>query len=268
MSNLMRVPCTSISPRSERERHLTASVVPVGVVGLNDRRDMYGLLRAYFSGTTRARFEADLREKEHVILLRDAGSGRVQGFSTFMRIAMEIAGTNVVAFFSGDTIVDREFWGETVLSRTWGETIVTEADRIHAQQPETAVYWFLICSGYKTWRFLPVFFREFYPNPDVETPPRVRRIIDTLGTARFGDEYSCDAGVVRFRHPTPLRDGVAALTEERLRDSRIAFFARMNPGHANGDELACLAELSRENLTRAGLRMVSRSSDVLQRPTA
>jgi hypothetical protein len=262
MSNLMPVPCTSISPRSDRERHLTGSVVPVGMVGLNDRREMYALLRTYFSGTTRARFEADLREKEQVILLRDASTGRVQGFSTFMRIEMEIDGTKVVAFFSGDTIVDREFWGETILSRIWGQTIVTEAERIHTQQPATAAYWFLICSGYKTWRFLPVFFREFYPNPDVPTPPRFRRLIDTLGTTRFGDEYVSDAGVVRFRQAAPLRRGVADITCERLRDPRIAFFARMNPGHAEGDELACLAELSRANLTRAGLRMLSHSSDV------
>jgi hypothetical protein len=30
----------------------------------------------------------------------------------------------------------------------------------------------------------------------------------------------------------------------------------MNPGHANGDELACLTEISRSNLTPAGERMV------------
>ena len=47
------------------------------------------------------------------------------------------------------------------------------------------------------------------------------------------------------------------MTAERLRDPQVAFFARMNPGHARGDELACLTELSRANLTRAGQRMVA-----------
>jgi hypothetical protein len=93
---------------------------------------------------------------------------------------------------------------------------------------------------------------------DVPTPPHVRCLLDTLGTQRFADEYLPDRGIVRFRQPTPLRRGVAELTGERLRDPRIAFFARMNPGHAVGDELACIAELSRANLTRAGLRMISR----------
>jgi hypothetical protein len=93
---------------------------------------------------------------------------------------------------------------------------------------------------------------------EVPTPPHVRDLLDTFGTQRFGDEYLADLGIVRFRNPTPLRRGVAEITEERLRDPRIAFFARMNPGHTQGDELACIAELSRANLTRAGLRMVAR----------
>jgi hypothetical protein len=229
-------------------------VVPANAVALSERREMYALLRAYFDGTTRERFETDLREKEAVILLRD-DTGRVQGFSTFTRMR---AADGVVAFFSGDTIVDREFWGETALSRTWGAAVFAEAERLTAEQPATPVYWFLISSGYKTWRFLPLFFREFYPNMSVPTPVHARRLLDALGTQRYGDEYLPDRGVVRFKQPTPLRRGVAEITEERLRDPRIAFFARMNPGHEQGDELACLAELSRANLTRAGLRMISR----------
>lgn len=256
MNNSMRVPLTSISQPSDRERHLAGTVVPAASVSLGDRREMYALLRAYFSGTTRGHFEADLREKEAVILLRDVDSGRIHGFSTFMRMTLPFDGTRVVAFFSGDTIVDREYWGETILSRLWGETIFAAADDVLATDPASRVYWFLICSGYKTWRFLPVFFRAFHPHPAMPTPASTRRLIDTLGAARFGDEYRADRGIVRFRQPTPLRRGIAEITEERLRDPRIAFFARTNPGHEEGDELACLAELSRANLTRAGLRMI------------
>lgn len=251
MNRSMRAPRTSTSPRSDAANRLTGSMVPVDAVTLSERHEMYALLRTYFDGTTRERFEADLREKEAVILLRDEAAGRVQGFSTFARMTAD----SVVAFFSGDTIIDREFWGETTLSRTWGATVFAEAERI---APQRRVYWFLISSGYKTWRFLPLFFREFYPNMHVPTPLPVRRLLDTLGSRRFGDEYLSDRGIVRFRRPTPLRRGVAEITEARLRDPRIAFFTRMNPGHADGDELACIAELSRANLTRAGLRMISR----------
>jgi hypothetical protein len=258
MNRSMGVRRTSTLPPSRRERRLTGDLVRGFALSLDDRRQMYALLRMYFSGTARAQFEADLREKESVILLRDAESSTVQGFSTLMRIEATIDGGDVVAFFSGDTIIDREYWGDTVLSRIWGQTVFVEADRIAAQRPGTRFYWFLICSGYKTWRFLPVFFREFYPNPEHPTPPHAQRILDTLGRAKFGDEYLQDAGVVRFRNPSPLRRGVADITGERLRDPHVAFFARMNPGHVDGDELACIAEVSRTNLSRAAARMLAR----------
>ena len=260
MNHSMLAQPTSISPPSEQdnERHLCGAVIPAASVTLHDRREMYALLRMYFAGTTRGRFEDDLRDKEAVILLREAASGRIKGFSTFTRMTVDFEGAPIVAFFSGDTIVDREFWGETVLSRIWAETIFAEAEKALEGSRATAAYWFLICSGYKTFRFLPVFFREFHPNPQVPTPDRLRRLIDTLGTTRFGNEYLPDSGVVRFRQPTPLRSGVAAISPERLRDPRVNFFVRANPGHAQGDELACVTELSRTNLTRAGQRMVSR----------
>lgn len=216
---------------------------------------MFHLLERYFSGTDRARFELDLFEKEAAILLRSA-EGRIEGFSTFMRMTARLDGQEVVAFFSGDTIVDRDHWGDSALSRTWGQAVFAEALRVAAARPGVRAYWFLICSGYKTWRFLPVFFREFYPNPDGPTPPDVQRLLDTLAGSKFGDQYVPGAGIVRLRHATPLRRGIADVTDGRLRDRHVAFFARANPGHAEGDELACVAELSVPNLTRAGRRMV------------
>ena len=258
MSSSMTALSTSTSVPCEPRPHLASSVVAPRDLTVADRRQMYELLRKYFSGTTRAGFDADLREKESVILVRDGRTGRIQGFSTLMRMRSSVDGREVVAFFSGDTIVDRRYWGETLLSRTWGETVLTQAERVVAEYPETSVYWFLICSGYKTWRFLPLFFRKFYPNADTPTPPHIRRILDTLGTAKFGDQYRADQGIVRFRHATPLRPGIADVTEERLRDPNVAFFVERNPGHAAGDELACLAALWRSNLTRAAHRLISR----------
>lgn len=256
MHDSMHALLTSTARACEPDRRLTGAVVPRAALTPAQRSEMFRLFESYFAGTSRARFEADLREKDAVILLHEAGSGEIQGFSTLMRLELSVDRQHVVAFFSGDTIVDREFWGETVLARLWGETVFPEADRITAERPGTAVYWFLICSGYKTWRFLPVFFREFYPNPDRATPPSITGLMDTLGTAKFGSQYIRGSHIVRLEEPTPLRNGVADVTEGRLRDPRIAFFARLNPGHAAGDELVCLAELSRSNLTRAGLRLV------------
>ena len=248
---------TSTSPLSNTASpRLTGEVMPRAALAAGDRDRMYEILRRYFAGTDRARFDADLLEKETVIVLRDRESGGIRGFSTLMRIDARIDGTDVIAFFSGDTIVEPAYWGDPALSRLWGSVVFGEADRLAIESPKTRVFWFLICSGYKTWRFLPVFFREFYPNADAPTPLFHQRLLDALGRQKFGDEYIPGAGIVRFARATPLRDGVAAVTEGRLRDPQVAFFVRANPGHAAGDELACVTEVSRANLTRAGRRMV------------
>lgn len=258
MSNSIIALSTQTSPLFERasEHRLVGSVVPQSSLTARERAEMYQLFETYFSGTTRAQFETDLAEKELVLLLHAGGAPKIQGFSTLMRMEAPVDGHDVTAFFSGDTIVAREYWGETELSKLWSRTVFAEAYRIRANNPESRVYWFLICSGYKTWRFLPVFFREFYPNPDAPTPEYIQNILDTLGERKFGEEYHKETGVVRLRSATPLREGVADVTEQKLRDPRVAFFTQKNPGYVQGDELACLTEISLTNLTRAGERML------------
>lgn len=217
---------------------------------------MYALLAKYFDGARREVFDADLDEKSIVLLLRSRLDASIQGFSTLMRLDVQIDGQPVAGFFSGDTIIERRFWGETLLSRLWAKAVFAEADRIKVLNPDLPVYWFLICSGYKTYRFLPIFFRSFYPNPGASTPVEEQRVIDALGNAKFAHAYDAARGIVRIEGAASLRPGIADITQERLRDPIVAFFAERNPGHLLGDELACLASVSRENLTRAGIRML------------
>jgi hypothetical protein len=216
------------------------------------RQAMYALLDAAFLGVTPARFEDDLAAKSWVILLRSAADQRLVGFSTQQRLETTVCGQRVVALFSGDTIVARAAWGEWALARAWARVAFDLADRC-APLP---AYWFLICSGYRTYRFLPVFFREFYPRSERATPPAERRILDALAHGKFGTQYDPALGIVRFDVPTPLRAGISELDARLLSDPTIAFFAKVNPAHARGDELACLTRITRENLTPAGARML------------
>ena len=217
-----------------------------------ERDRMYSLMTSHFARVTRGRFEQDLSEKTWVCVVTDLASGQMIGFSTLMRFNAEVGGEPVEALFSGDTIVAREHWGQQVLHRTMGQLMLSLAE----QSPTKRTYWLLICSGYKTYRFLPLFSREFYPRYNACTPSGVRRLIDTLAGDKFGSEYYPDAGIVRFDEPTPLRPGVADIDARRLRDSHISFFVRANPGHLMGDELVCIAEVAPTNLTGAGRRFV------------
>ena len=228
---------------------LSGRVVPRAHVDARTRAAMQALMAETFDDVTDEAFAADLAEKDSVLLLEDA-DGTLRGFSTILRFEATLDGEAVVAYFSGDTLIHRDFWGETVLPRLWSQTVFARA----AEDAPTPAYWFLIASGYKTYRFLPTFFETFYPTPTAPTPPDVQRLLDALAHSRYGDRYR--DGVVRLEHATPLRTGVADIDARRRADPFVAFFERANPGHTDGDELACLTLLSPGNVTPAGRRML------------
>jgi hypothetical protein len=118
---------------------LAGSVVSRGDLSESDRDRMYALLSTYFEGTRRSWFENDLAGKESVIVLREMKAGQIQGFSTLTRMEVKFDSRDIVAIFSGDTIVAKEYWGETTLSRLWGQTVFAEADLITASRPAVQV---------------------------------------------------------------------------------------------------------------------------------
>ena len=238
MTNSTTAPATSSSPRCDVTRRdaLTAA----------DRGEMFALYASFFDAR-RDVFERDLDEKDWVVLLRDE-HGRVDGFSTLMRMDVD----DVTVFFSGDTVVARHRWGTYDLPRFWAKHVFSVAATLAPRD----VYWFLISSGYRTYRYLPVFFRDFYPRVDRETPSHVKALIDRIARAKFNGSYDANAGVVRLATPAPLREGISDPEERLERDPNVRFFVERNPNHAAGDELACLVRVSPDNVTPAGQRMI------------
>jgi hypothetical protein len=211
---------------------------------------MLALMQQYYLNVAWESFMHDLRNKQWAVLVADS-SGRVRGFSTMTSFRIYVHNQSATMLFSGDTIVDRECWGDMTLHRFMGRHMM----QIAADMPAEPVYWFLICSGYKTYRMLPVFFREFYPSYQYPTPPPVYQLLNATARQWFGARYNAEQGVVHLKHATPLRAGVADIDAQRLRDPHVAFFAAANPGHTAGDELVCLARLTAANLTAAGRRV-------------
>lgn len=212
---------------------------------------MYELLTRHFEGVTRLQFECDLAEKNWVILL--TCGMRLVGFSTLLAYETSLDQAPVSVVYSGDTIVAPEAWGTMTLPRAW----IGAVNQLRAHLPRGPYYWLLLTSGFRTYRFLPVFWREFYPRFDGPTPPEQRRLLDQLARQRFGSQYEPQSGIVRFTQPQRLRAGLNRIPPGRITNPHVAFFAARNSGHAQGDELACLTELSPENLTAAGRRMAT-----------
>jgi hypothetical protein len=227
-----------------------AVATPRAELSLAERGQLRALLAEYFDGVTAVQFEQDLAEKDWV--LRVFAGERLVGFSTVALGEVEVAGGWVNVVYSGDTIMAPEAWGSPVLARGWIGLVRQACSGL----PERPCYWLLLSSGFRTYRFLPVFWREFWPRHAVPMSTSERLLRDTLASVRFGAAYDPVAGVVRFSSPQRLRSKLAAVPENRARDAHVAFFLAQNPGHADGDELVCLTELGDGNLTAAGRRVV------------
>ena len=210
---------------------------------------MFALLAAHFTGVDRCTFREDLAGKSVIILLED-DDHVLRGFSTLDVYTTCAAGRPVTIIYSGDTIVDPPCWGSHTLAKTWIQCV-----RQSAATAGTDVYWLLITSGYRTYRFLPVFFRAFYPRFDERTPPCEQTLLDAVARERFGPRYDGESGIVRLDRPQVLAGDLLEVQPGRTNDAHVAFFLARNAGFVSGDELVCLTRIDDDNLTVAGRRM-------------
>lgn len=224
--------------------------VPRASLTGHERDELLALLDRHFEGVTPAQFAHDLDEKDWVLRIRR--DGRLVGFTTLQLYHALHDGRCLNVLYSGDTIMAPEAWRSPVLARGW----IALVRALQATRPAEPWYWLLLSSGFRTYRFLPVFWREFWPRHDADAPPHVHAMLVALAQGRFGAAFDAAAGVVRFAHPQRLRGALADVPDGRVDDPHVHFFLSRNAGWARGDELVCLTELSDANLTAAGIRMV------------
>lgn len=220
------------------------------------RERMFALLSAHFDGVGRKTFLADLAGKDFVILLENR-EGVLQGFSTLHVYESRATSPPVTVIYSGDTIVHRDAWGSPALARTWVHAV---GELTRGRTPGAEVYWLLLTSGYRTYRFLPVFYRRFHPKYDEPTPPAIQRLMEAVAFERFGEAYDPAGGIVRFPRPQVLKSELLDVPDGRRRDPHVAFFLGANPGFVRGDELVCLTRIDDDNLTPAARRMMRNRS--------
>jgi len=215
--------------------------VPALVRPLVDR--LQALQEICYDGVDPGRFRKDLLEKQWAILLRDGTGGPVVGFSTQRTTEVAVRGEIVRALFSGDTVIDPAYWGEQALVRSFCRLI----GRLQALD-ERPLYWFLICKGHRTYLYLPTFIHDFWPRHDRPTPPFEAELMRVLAESRFPGEFDSERGVIRPRGPHDrLKDALDG-SDSRSHNPHVAFFLERNPGHRDGDELVCVADLRPDNL--------------------
>jgi len=200
---------------------------------------MHRLMSAYYLDIPLEQFGRDLHEKTDIILLFDS-EGTIRGFSTILRINKEIAGKKISGVFSGDTVLEKKFWGNRALTIAFGLYLA----KIVFSNPFRSHYWFLMSKGYKTYLLMTNNTLEYYPRVDCETPAEMKELMDAFYGDRFGSDYDSKNGLVTpsgFR--TRLRHKVADIEAWHLDNKHIRFFGEKNPGWKNGIELTCVSRI-------------------------
>jgi hypothetical protein len=221
---------------------LYAEIVPVHQLSGQDHHRMLSLMITYYDSISLDQFLLDLSKKNAVIILRDSVQNQIQGFSTLLDVQFKTQGKIIRGAFSGDTIINQEYWGQKALGKAflkylWIQTI---------KNPFQPYYWFLISKGYKTYLLMANNFTDYYPRLEGETPPLEQEVLEQFYSTYFANHFDRNSGLIRFNQaPCKLKGGVAEITSDMLEKyPRIAFFSRKNPDWKSGTELACIARMT------------------------
>lgn len=227
----------------EKRRPLSHQLLTPQQISDGRRGDMFTLFSRHYRDVTKASFASDLDRKHFVLLLQDGDA--LAGFTTAHESEFVFGDRVVSVIFSGDTIVDPAYWGEQELARAWLEQI----GRRTREKPDREFFWFLIVKGHRTYRYLPAFALDFAPSRRGEQDGDLLALRNALAKDRFGEAFDEKTGVIRFDDARGRLDPALAIPSRReLALPDVAFFLEANPGYIEGDELACLCSLARENM--------------------
>lgn len=221
---------------------------------------MFELYCSQFEHASRQQFDADLDNKNWVLLLHD-DDGKLVGFSNMHVYKTKVSDRDIWLVYSGDTTVDSKTWNDPMLAYH----LMGAFSWLQSHYGCESLYWFLIVSGFRTYRVLPVFSEVFYPRFDKPTPHDVQELMHAIAIERFGDQYDPASGILHLDVPSILRDEYRGIPENRLVDPNIAFFAEQNPGHQEGDTLVCFCELGEDTYTKLGRRTMRKGQKLFAR---
>ncbi|MFY0527756.1 hypothetical protein ACN28I_32945 [Archangium gephyra] len=211
----------------------------------HQRAQMLALMQVCYAGVSAERFTRDLSDKQYVILLTARRSGELVGFSTLRVSEEQVGGQAVEVVFSGDTVIHPDYWGQKELQVRFGHFMMARKLR----RPTRPLLWLLLSAGYKTYLLAVNHFPRTVPRHDWEAPPERVSFLRALAGRWFGEQYDGTKGTVRFAGTHyRVRDGVSPIDREAAAHPHIAFFARNNPAHVDGEELVCLAEIRARDL--------------------
>jgi hypothetical protein len=218
---------------------LTTRYQKVDTLNVQDITRMHALFEQNYAFSPLATFLSDLEKKDGVFVVRKRSTQEIVGFSTLGIYTFNLGGKQAKGLFSGDTILDRNYWGSRSLQNAFAFKMFWEA----LKSPLTPQYWLLISKGYKTYLLLAKNFPDYYPKRGGSADGQLQELVTEYCEAMFPGKLDKDKMILDFgQNANCLKEDVAAITEEmRANEPNIAFFEQRNPTWQRGTELPCIA---------------------------
>lgn len=126
--------------------------------------------------------------------------------------------------------------------------------------PLTPVYIIGKCFSYKSYLAVIHNMTEVYPRYDAPTPPSIKSIIDSYAESiKFAnEEYDRETCVLK-RELSSIKETVAPIFDNDLKNPHIQFFTSQNPGWHKGHQLIIVAKTSWFDLFRGVWRAIQRN---------
>ncbi len=219
---------------------ITTSVHATGALARASWDEIW-LLTAEFFDVEREYAEAELRRRQTIAMFRM--NDALLGMAAIDTYPAEFRGRKI-AVISTTHVLIRENWrGRNLVQKLGLRTFLAARLRY----PLRPIYWFFDTFSYKSYLLLPRNFRTFWPRRDALTPEPQVALIDQLATQTYGPAWRPARGVAVRSGQKRLRTTAAPLMLPPDAAPDLEFFARANPGHAEGDMLVCLCPLTTSN---------------------
>lgn len=226
-------------------KNINCFIIEIKYLTQKQKIQMFNLMTLYYADVNKKKFYCDLNEKNWVLLV--CNNDNVVGFTT-IKLLNE---GSIKIIYSGDTIIDEKFRGGIKFFKCWFNFIFNLKEKFE----NIDFYWFLISKGYRTYKLLPLFFKNFYPRYKFKIPKKMKQLLDFLGIKYFGNNYDNNKLII-YNNCDYLRSGINDINQHKLNDPNIKFFLKLNPDYHKGNELCCIAKLNLNNLTKTGLKII------------
>lgn len=220
---------------------LSACFKKIEYISVPQLLEMHKVFVQYYHNADLHNFVTDMGKKTGVILLQDRNSEKIVGFSTWTELDIVRNDERSIGIFSGDTVVEKEFWGNKELQKTFVKQLL----KTKIKNPKTSVFWLLISKGYKTYLLLTNNFPKHYPS-HAKNNIKLESIVDEYCQQLYPSAYNKEQRLLNFGNDYQyLKDDVAEITTEMTEENlEIRHFTKLNPSWQQGTELPCVGEVS------------------------